>query len=250
MIPGSVEVVDRRLLEGLEVLLTADKGAGCILGIAEVVGETGLQGAPLGVAAAAAFLHDDRTFEVELFLLVEHVVCILGEDEQAAVGHAFTLYGNIVEHVLGFLETGGRIDVAAELGSYALQIVEYALAGELFSSVEAHVLEEVGETVLIRGLIDAAGLGGQVELGPVFGKGVLADVIGESVFEFAHLNGRIVRKRLHHGVLRGEAQASESRSEKNDDSFHAIVVFCINFRFGRQAAASGAGFPPPACGRL
>ena len=201
MIPGGVEVVDRRLLEGFEVLLAADKGAGCILGVAEVVGETGLKGAPLGVAAAAAFLHDDRPLEVELFLLVKHVVCVLGEDEQAAVGHALTLYGNIVEHVLGFLETGGRIDVAAELGSYALQIVEYALAGEALGAVEAHVLEEVGETVLVGGLIDAAGLGGQIELGPVFGKGVLADVIGESVFELAHFHGRIVWKRLHHGVL-------------------------------------------------
>ena len=201
MIPGGVEVVDRRLLEGLEVLLAADKGAGCILGIAKVIGETGFKGAPLGVAAAAAFLHDDRTLEVELFLLVEHVVCVLGKDEQAAVGHALTLYGNIVEHVLGFLETGGRIDVAAELGSYALQIVEYALAGEALGAVEAHVLEEVGETVLVGCLIDTAGLGGQIELGPVFGKGVLADVIGESVFELAHFHGRIVRKRLHHGVL-------------------------------------------------
>ena len=251
MVPGCVEGVDGTFLEGLEVLFAADQGAGRILGVPEVVGKAGLKGTPLGVAAAAAFLDDDGTLEVELFLLVEYVVSVFTEDEQAAVGHALTLHGDVVEHVLCLLKAGGRVDVAAELGSDALEVVEYALAGEALGAVEAHVLEEVGETVLVGSLEDTSGLGGQIELGPVFGKRVLADVIGESIVELTNLHGGIVRKRLHHRVLGREAQSSESRCEKNKDSFHtAIVDCCIDFLFGLQATASGAGFPPPACGRL
>ena len=96
-------------------------------------------------------------------------------------------------------------DCGYEVSTPSLQYVEENVSGAKvnydFSPVIGRLSRGKGKTVLIGGLVYTAGLGSQIELRPVFGKGVLADVISESVFELTHLDGRIVRKRLHHGVL-------------------------------------------------
>ena len=199
VVPGVVEVYEGFRLEGLQVLLRADEGAAGLFGVrAEVVGESGLHAAPGCVAAGAALLDDDTAFGVDFLGLVKHEVGIVSEDHEAAVHDALPLYGDVVEHILCFLEAGRGVDVAAELCSDGTEVVQDGLAGEVLGAVEAHVLQEVGQTVLLGVfLLDGTYVGGQVELCTAGRKLIVANVIGETVVQVAdgHLLG--VRKLGH-----------------------------------------------------
>ena len=221
MVPGSVEIVEALGIEGLEVLLAADKGAGSIFGVAEVVGETLLEGAPLGGVALALLTYDDGTLEVDLLGGVGDVMGVLAEDEDAGVCHGGAFYRHVVQHVLRLLKTCGCIDVAAEFGAYALEIIQDALSGEALGAVEAHVLEEVGETVLVGGLVNAAGVGGEIEFRPALRELVVADIVSEAVLKLADADCGVVRKGLHHGIpLGAEAQGRETCGDEYKQLFH------------------------------
>ena len=193
VIPGVVEVHQGFIFECLQVLLLTDERYLSQMAVRpEIIGEGGLHRTPLGVAAGAAFLDDDATLGVNLLGLAEDVVGIVGQDEQAAVHHALALHGDVVQHVLRFLEARGSVDVAAEFRADGAQVIQDTLAGEMLGPVEAHVLQEVGQAVLF-GLFfkHGARIGGQVELRAAGGKFVVADVIGESVVQMA--DGHLVR---------------------------------------------------------
>ena len=191
VVPGLVEGHQALGLEGLQVFLRADEGAGGLLAVgAEVVGEGSLHAAPAGVAAGAAFLDDDSALGVNLLGVVEHVVGIVGQDHEAAVHHGFPLDRDVVEHILRLFKAGGGVDVAAELGTDGTQVVQNTLVGEVGRSVEAHVLQEVGQAVLGRILfLNGAHVGGQVEFGTALGELVVTDKIGETVVQLAHRVG-------------------------------------------------------------
>ena len=84
------------------------------------------------------------------------------------------------------------------------------------------------ETVLVRFLLDGAHIRGEVEFRALGRKGIVADVIGESVVQVSDADGRIVRKGGHgllHGLflaLRGGRECGQKRQEsgKNQQSFH------------------------------
>ena len=114
---------------------------------------------------------------------------VVAQDHQAGVHDGGALDGDVVEHVLGFLETGRGIDVAAELGADGTEIVQDGFAGEVLGAIEAHVLQEVGQTVLLGVfLLDGTHVGGQVELCAAGRKLVMPDVIGKAVFKMADGN--------------------------------------------------------------
>ena len=75
MIPCVVELYQALGLEGLKMLLSADKGVKGRLGaFSEIVGERALHCAPAGVTAGAAFLDYDSAFRVNLRGFIEHIV--------------------------------------------------------------------------------------------------------------------------------------------------------------------------------
>ena len=55
----------------------------------------------------------------------------------------------------------------------------------MLGPIEAHVLQEVGKTVLVRRFLNGTYVGGQIELGPSLGQFVVADVIGETIVQMA-----------------------------------------------------------------
>ena len=116
---------------------------------------------------------------------------VVAKHHQAAVQHAFALDGNVVKHILGLLEAGGCIDVASEFGADALQPVQDALSGEVLRAVEAHVLEEVGQAVLVGSFQYCTRVRGKIKLYALCGQFVVTDVISETVIELANLDGRI-----------------------------------------------------------
>ena len=187
VIPGVIEVIEALIFEGFQMLLQADEGALSQIGfLAKVIRKAALHGTPSGIAALTAFLDDDSALCVNFLGLVEHEVGIVPENHQAAVHHALTLYGDVVEHVLRLFKAGGGVDVAAELRADGTEVVQDALVREVLGSVEAHVLQEMGQTVLC-GLVflNGAYIGGQVEFRTAFRQFVVTDVIGEPVLHLA-----------------------------------------------------------------
>ena len=94
--------------------------------------------------------------------------------------------GHVVDVVHGLVQGGVGIKVGAELHADVLQVAEQSVVGEVLGSVEAHVLKEVCQSALVFLFEHRAYLLGNVEVGLSFGKGIVADVVGESVFEFAY----------------------------------------------------------------
>ena len=66
----------------------------------------------------------------------------------------------------------------------------------MLRSVEAHVLEEVGEAPLVLFFQDGTDLLGDVEVRLACRLAVFPDIIGKSVLELADLHRRIDRYRL------------------------------------------------------
>jgi hypothetical protein len=119
------------------------------------------------------------------------------KDEKAGIHHRLAHQRYVGQHVLGLVDSRRRIDIASERSSDALEPVKQGLAGEILGSVEAHVLEEVGETVLVWSLLDGTDVGGEVELGAVGRFLIVHDVVSQPVVELSLAYGRIVWKLLH-----------------------------------------------------
>ena len=141
--------------------------------------------------------------------------------EKTGVDDALAYDWNVVKHILGCLHSGRGVDVAAEGGAYALEIFEHLLARKVLESVEAHVLEEVGEAVLARTLVEGTCVRGEVELAPLCRFVVVSDVISEAVFEFANPYGRIVRQR----ILCRKRQCSKHSRCNQKESFHYLYEY-------------------------
>ena len=144
---------------------------------------------------------------------------IVVEDKEAGVDNGLADKRDVVQHVLGLLDAGGSIDIAAEGGADALKPVEDALAGEILGAVEAHVLEEVSQSVLVGLFLDSTYVGGEVELGTLLGLFVMTDVIGQAVLKFTRAHCRVVGKLLE--LLRaGERKRGDEQGSDKEKSFH------------------------------
>ena len=187
VIPGVVEIDEAFGLEGLKMLLKADEGAVGILGsLAEIIGQGALHGPPGSVAPLTTFFDDDAALCIDFGGFVKHIVGIVPQDHEAAVHDALPLDGDVVEHVLGFLKSGGSVDVPAEFRTDGAEVIEDLLSGEILGSVEAHVLKEVGKTVLCRiFFLNCTYVGCKIEFCTLLGKGIVTDVIGKAVVKMS-----------------------------------------------------------------
>ena len=181
---------------------------------------------PGGVAAGTALLDDDPALLVDLGGIVGHEMGVIVQDQQAGIDHALTDQRDVVEHVLGLLDAGGSIDIAAEGGTDALEPVQDAFLREILRAIEAHVLQEVGETVLVRGLLDGADIGGQVEFRPSLRLFIVTDVIGQAIVQLPFADGGIIRK-LRHLLGTQEKGSGQNGSKGKEDFLHSkCYCFC------------------------
>ena len=142
------------------------------------------------------------------------------QDEQARVDDAFAYQRNVVEHIYCLLYTCRGVDIASELRPDALEVLEDAFPREVLRPVEAHVLEEVGETVLVRSLLDGSDICGQIEFGSVFRFVVVSDVVGEPVLELPLPYSRVIGQL----VLPEDRHGSENGHEENKNPFHILYI--------------------------
>ena len=154
-------------------------------------GQCSLDEALAGTAAHTPFLFNDATLLVNFLVLEQEVVAPVVQDEQAGINGSSGLDIYILDIIDGFVEGGIGVEVLTELDTDALQVLLQGIAREMGCTIEAHVLQEMGETALVVFLLHRAHTLGDVEVATLLGPLIVADVIGKSVLQFAHLNGRV-----------------------------------------------------------
>ena len=143
------------------------------------------------------------------------------KDPEAGVDGARNLgHGHVVDIIDRFVDAGISVKVGAELDTDRLAVFHNAVAGEMLGSIEAHMLEEMGETALRFVFQNGAHFLGDIEIGLALRLFVVPDVIGQSVVEFTDFHVRIHRDRRH--LLGGchHAEAECQGSDNSNDSFH------------------------------
>ena len=121
---------------------------------------------------------------------------IVVQDQKAGVHHRFPYQRNIIEHIGGLVNACGGVDIASERSPDALKPIQNALVREILRAVEAHVLKEVRETVLVRCLLNSSDIGGEIELSPAGRLVIVSDVIGQTVLQLSLFYGRVIRQLL------------------------------------------------------
>ena len=119
------------------------------------------------------------------------------QDEEAGIDGSGNLDVDVIDVIDRLVEGGIGIKILAELHADALQVLLQGVAREVRCAVEAHVLEEVGQTALLVFLLHRADALRDVEVAPLFGPLVVADEIGEAVLKLARLDGRVKGDRRH-----------------------------------------------------
>ena len=149
------------------------------------------------------------------------------KNEKTRVDDAFAYDRNVVEHVLSLLESCRSVDVSTELCSDALEPVEERLAREVLCTVEAHMLEEVCETVLVVLLLECSYVSSEVELGSLSRLVVVTDVVGHAVLELAYFHCRVIRKCLW--LLTERYSCSKNCCQKDKYTFHSLLCVIIPY---------------------
>ena len=114
------------------------------------------------------------------------------QDEQAGIRHTGAHERDVAEHVNRLLHPCGSVHVAAEGGTDALQIVQDGFSREILRAVEAHMLQKVGQAVLVRSLLDSADICGKIDLSPLGRLVVMPYVICQAIVKLTNADCRIV----------------------------------------------------------
>ena len=184
---------------------------------------------PIGKAIAPAhlrkdvttLLQDDAALVVDFDRIVGHEVGIVMHDEDAGV-HDGRADKRNVEQIDGLLDTRAGVDVSAEGSADALQPVEEILVGEVLGAVEAHVLQEVGQAVLVGLFQQGARVGGEIEFGTLSGFLIVADVVGQAVVELADAGCRVIGELL----LRNSRESGQKGDRGEEDFFNHSYDLC------------------------
>ena len=155
------------------------------------------QDSDLGIGTGSPLLMDHSALAVDVLVGKEKAIGPVMENPQAGIDGGRNLSNRyIVDVVDCLINAGVGIEVLTELDTDALAVLDEGIAREMLSSVEAHVLEEVGEAPLVLFFQDGTDLLGDVEVRLACRLAVFPDIIGKSVLELADLHRRIDRYRL------------------------------------------------------
>ena len=164
----------------------ADGQALAELGIGVQGFQLALEHAHLCALAQTPLLVDHTALLVDLLVGEQQTVAPVLEDEQARIDGTLARAGHVVDVIDGLGNAGVGIQVATEVHTQRAGVVDnaLALAVEVLTAVEGHVLQEVGETTLALLLLNGAHALSDVEVHTVLGIIVVADVIGQSAVQF------------------------------------------------------------------
>ena len=174
--------------------------------------------------ACAPFLMDHAALLIDFLAVEQELVGPVVENEQAGVLHTYAGGGNGRDVVYGLVGAGICVEILTEFHTDRLKPGYELVAGEVLGSVEAHMLQEVGETALVVVLKNRSDLLGDEEVCLTFGGLVVADVVVEAVGEHSVAHLRVGRQFV--GLL-GEAGEGhhghrESGEQRFEVEFHWI----------------------------
>ena len=148
-------------------------------------GQLAVQYTHLCRIALAPLLVDDATLLVNLLLIQGEVATPVVQDQQDTVHCGGAGSGYIIYIIYGLIDGSVGIQLLAELHADALQVAQQGIAGIVLGTVEAHVLQEVGQAALLLFLLNGAYLLCNVEIGLSGSLQVLADIIGKAIGQLA-----------------------------------------------------------------
>ena len=175
---------------------------------------------------------------------------IVVQDQKAGVHHRFPYQRNIIEHIGGLIDTCGGVDIASERSPDALKPVKDALLREVLGTIEAHVLKEVRETILVGSLLNRSDVGRKVEFRPARRLVIVSDVIGQTVLQLADLDRRVIRKLLHLSLSDERRSGQHKGRDENQKFFHnqlyiRIIIVHRNIQGHLRAGTPKPGRSPP-----
>ena len=161
-------------------------------------------------AACAPLLQYHAALGVYLLVQQREGAAPVVHHQQRAVDDTLAIGRHVAQTIYRLVNRGVGIDVTAEVDTYRLKIVDDSLALKMLGTVEGHMLQEVGQTVLVVLLQDGTYRLRDVELATLFGLLVVTDVVGQSVVQLAVANLRVHRQFLRR-LLRREGRSCQQQ---------------------------------------
>ena len=139
--------------EGVEHGLLPDRDPLCVLRVGEQRRQLFVEHARVGALPATPFLDDDAPLLVDLLRFEGHTVRPVFENLEGRL-HDLGRVGGDGEFVDGLIKAGVGVEVGADTQTDTFEIVPQFLFGEVSCAVERHVLDEMGQPLLLVGLQD------------------------------------------------------------------------------------------------
>ena len=152
---------------------------------------------PVRTVARTELLGDHTPFGVDLFGHEADEVRPVVQNQQGAVHDALADGRHVADVIHGLVPRGSGVEVGAELHADFLQVFDDHFTRQILRTVEGHVLQEVGETLLVVVLLDGADVVQDIEVGLVLRLFVMADVVGHPVLQPARADVLVRGNRLH-----------------------------------------------------
>ena len=185
------------------------------------VGQLAVQDAHDTSGALTPFFVDHATFLVDILCFEQERISPVVQDIKARVNVAVA-HGHTVDVVHSFVGRSISVQVLTKLHTDAFAILHQAVAREMLSTVEAHVLQEVSQTALVVLFLHRTHLLCDIEVYTIFGQRIAAHVVSQAVFKFAIAHCLVDRQ---HGHLLCTQTAQWERHEHQQQKFDKIKLF-------------------------
>ena len=207
-IPTVVEILNILIGERFQTLDRTDDVTLAILRVVHHHGTGLLIQTPVSVVARTQLLDDHTALVVDLLVFERNEVRPIVQNQQTGVDNTLTIQRYARHIVAGLLLSSESVEVSTELHTHLLQVVDQHLVGQVLSAVESHMLQEVGQTLLVVLLLNSTHVVQNVELGLLSGFGITTNVVSHTVVQLAGSYCGVGRNDLTHS----------SRYERNDRS--------------------------------
>ena len=222
IVPFAVVVAERFGVTAVDNLHQSDGEALAVFASRIELGQHGLDDFLLSHDAHAILIVHDVTLLVDGFRRQRQSVRPVFQHEQTRVECRDACRRHVGDEIYRLVDASRCIQVATVFHTDGLQILLQGVALEVVRAVEGHVLQEVGQSALVVVLVDGAHFLGDVEVDHMFGIVVFADVISQSVVQFADANLRVNRKLGHFLCERScsVGQQQQAGGQESQNLFH------------------------------
>ena len=141
---------------------------------------------------------DHSPLVVDVLVGEQKAVSPVVEYPQTAVNRAWNGSDrDIVDVVNSLVNRSVGIEISAELHTDRLAVLDDPVSREVLSTVEAHMLKEVGKAPLTVVLEDGTHLLGDIEVSLACRLRIVTDIVGKAIVKLSDLYCRIDRNRRH-----------------------------------------------------